>query len=111
MHSTKYGRASLATDMMEEFRSPVVDRLVIYLVNKGAIKPSQFTPKGQKNVKMDDRARKSYLANYEKFMTTTFLDVKTKKQKNYRQIIKEKVLEMERALLNNTDYTPYVFYS
>ncbi|OEU47692.1 MAG: CRISPR-associated endonuclease Cas1 [Desulfobacterales bacterium S3730MH5] len=111
LHSTKYGRASLATDMMEEFRSPVVDRLVIYLVNKGAIKPSQFTPKGQKGVKMDDRARKSYLANYEKFMTTTFLDVKTKKQKNYRQIIKEKVLEMERALLNNTDYTPYVFYS
>jgi len=30
LHSTKYGRASLATDMMEEFRSPIADRFVIY---------------------------------------------------------------------------------
>ena len=111
LHSTKYGRASLATDMMEEFRSPIADRLVIYLINKSAVKLSHFTPKEKKGVRMNEVARKTFLANYEKFMTASFVDVKSRKRKNYRQIIKETVFDVERTLLNNTDYTPYVFYS
>ena len=111
LHSTKYGRASLATDMMEEFRSPIADRLVIYLINKGAVKPSHFTPKEKKGIRMNEAARKTFLANYERFMTASFVDVKSRKRKNYRQIIKERVLDIERTLLNNNDYTPYVFYS
>ena len=60
---------------------------------------------------MSEVARKTFLANYEKFMTASFVDVKSRKHKNYRQIIKERVFDIERTLLNNTDYTPYVFYS
>jgi CRISPR-associated protein Cas1 len=111
LHSTKYGRASLATDMMEEFRSPIADRLVIYLINKGAVKPSHFAPQEKKGIRMNEAARKTFLANYERFMTAFFVDVKSRKRKNYRQIIKERVFDVERTLLNNTDYTPYVFYS
>lgn len=111
LHSTKYGRASLATDMMEEFRSPIADRLVIYLINKGVVKPSHFTPKEKKGIRMNEAARKTFLANYERFMTASFVDVKSRKRKNYRQIIKERVFNIESALLNNTEYTPYVFYS
>ncbi|MEA1900268.1 MAG: CRISPR-associated endonuclease Cas1 [Thermodesulfobacteriota bacterium] len=111
LHSTKYGRASLATDMMEEFRSPITDRLVIYLINQGAVKLSHFTPKEKKGIRMNEAARKTFLANHERFMTASFVDVKSRKRKNYRQIIKERVFDIERTLLNNTDYTPYVFYS
>lgn len=111
LHSTKYGRASLATDMMEEFRSPIADRLVIYLINQGAVKLSHFTPKEKKGIRMNESARKTFLTNYERFMTASFVDVKSRKRKNYRQIIKERVLDIERTLLNNTDYTPFVFYS
>jgi CRISPR-associated protein Cas1 len=111
LHSTRYGRASLATDLIEELRSPVIDRLVIYLINLGVVKPSQFTNNEKDGVKMDDKARKSFLANYEKFMTASFVDYKTRERKNYRQIIREKVLNTEQMLLNNIDYKPYIFYS
>jgi len=110
LHGARYGRASLANDLMEELRSPVIDRLVTYLINKGAVKPNQFTP-DKKSVKMNDVSRKTFLSNYENFITTSFLDPKTKKQKNYRKIIKERVREMEKAVLNNENYTPYAFYS
>nr|MDO8084978.1 CRISPR-associated endonuclease Cas1 [Candidatus Sigynarchaeum springense] len=43
MHADRSGKASLVLDMMEEFRQPVVDKLVISLVTKGIIKPSHFT--------------------------------------------------------------------
>lgn len=112
LHSTRYGRASLATDMIEELRSPVVDRLVLYLINKGVVKPSQFGKEEEKKgVRMDEEARTAYLANYEKFMTASFQDQRTRKQNTFRDVIKEQVMNLERSLLNKIEYKPYVFYS
>ena len=34
LHGIRYGRNSLALDLVEEFRQPVVDRLVLMLFNK-----------------------------------------------------------------------------
>jgi CRISPR-associated protein Cas1 len=43
MHADRAGKPSLSLDLMEEFRQPVVDRLILALVTKGGIKPSHFT--------------------------------------------------------------------
>ena len=110
LHSIDYGRASLANDLMEELRSPVIDRLVLYLINKGIIKKTAFKS-GQKGVLMKDSARDSFLANYENFMTASFLNIKTKKSTNYRKILQQRVYEIEKAVLNNYDYTPFVLYT
>jgi CRISPR-associated protein Cas1 len=110
LHSAKYGRASLATDLIEEFRSPIIDRLVIYLINLGVIKPSQFVQDEKDGVKMDDKAIKSFLANYEKFMSASFVDYQTRQRTNFRQVIREKVLNTEQILLNRNPYKPYIFY-
>ncbi len=111
LHSVRRGRASLASDLIEELRSPVVDRLVMYLINLDVVRPSQFRTEGGKGVRMDDRAIKAYLKNYEKFMTTPFTDVKTREQKNYRQVIRERVEGAERTLMHDAEYVPYIFYS
>lgn len=112
LHSTKYGRASLATDMIEDLRSPVIDRLVLYLINKKAVKSAQFCEvEGKKGVKMDEAARKTYISNYEKFMTVHFQDLTTGKRISYRDVLREKVLSLERALLNRTEYKPYIYFS
>lgn len=110
LHSMRYGRASLAVDMIEEFRSPVIDRLVIYLINLGIIKPSDFEEPSEKGVKLKDNPRKLYLKNYEKFMTTSFVDYKTRERKNYRQVMRENVVKVERLLLHGENYEPYRFY-
>lgn len=113
LHSTRYGRASLSTDMIEDLRSPVVDRLVLFLINRGAVRPSQFSAaeSGGKGVRMDDAARKTFLLNYEKFMTACFHDPETGKRKNFREVMREKVIGLERAVLNRAEYKPYVYYS
>lgn len=111
LHGLRYGRASLATDMIEELRSPVIDRLVLYLVNKGVIKPDQFGGDKEKKVKMTDEARKSFLMNYEKFMTAPFLDKGDNKNKTYRNVLGERVKALELSLLENVEYRPYYFYS
>ncbi len=111
LHSVKYGRASLATDLMEEFRSPVIDRLVAYLINLGVVKPEQFTKASKGGIKMDDNARKAYVKNYEKFVTTAFLDNRTREKTTYRQLMRENVKKCEQMLVHDIDYVPYVLYS
>ncbi len=110
-HSVAYGRASLVSDIMEEFRTPIIDRMVIYLINHGVFKPEQFAETENKGIRMDDAALKTYLKNYEKYMTSLFVDMKTREQKTYRQILRENVYKFEQAVLNGTDYEPHVFYS
>ena len=112
LHGTRYGRASLATDMIEELRGPVIDRLVLYMINKGAVKPAQFSAReGKKSVRMDEDALKTYLSNYERFMTASFQDPADGKRKTYRDLVKQKVLDLERAVLNKLEYTPHLFHS
>jgi CRISPR-associated protein Cas1 len=111
LHSIKYGRASLATDLIEEFRSPIIDRLVAYLINLGVIKPDQFTKVSEEEVKIDEKARRAYVKNYEKFVTTPFVDNRTRKRTTYRQVIRENVSRCEQMLLHNVDYSPYILYT
>lgn len=42
MHKIKYGHAALVSDLIEEFRAPLVDRAVISLVNSGELSTSDF---------------------------------------------------------------------
>ncbi len=110
LHSVSYGRESLASDLMEELRAPVADRLVLYLINKGAVRISQFES-DEKGVRMNDICLKTFLSNYEDFMTASFYDRQAGEYITYREIIRKRVRNLERAVLDSTDYVPYVFSS
>lgn len=66
LHRDRPGRASLALDVMEEFRAYLCDRLALSLVNRMQVRAEDFerTPVG--GVVMTDRARKTVLASYQK---------------------------------------------
>jgi len=44
LHACAYGRASLMLDILEEFRTPVVDMVVLRLLNRRQIMPTDFGP-------------------------------------------------------------------
>lgn len=110
LHQIRYGRSSLGMDLMEELRSPIVDRLVLFLANTGAIKPDQFETKNNGSVLMNEKAKETYLRNYEKFMTARFIDKSNREPTTFRKILHGRVNELERSLLDAADYTPYIYY-
>ena len=57
LHADRPGRDSLAQDILEEFRAWWADRLVLSLINRGQIKPQDFTTEasGAVNIKPDAR--------------------------------------------------------
>ncbi|MCF2138542.1 MAG: CRISPR-associated endonuclease Cas1 [Candidatus Lokiarchaeota archaeon] len=46
MHSDRSGRPSLVFDLMEEFRQPIVDRLILRLFRKRILQKKHFTDEG-----------------------------------------------------------------
>ena len=80
LHKDRPGRASLALDMMEEFRSFFADRLALTLVNRIQIKGVGFIKSESGDIKMDDETRKEVLMAYQKrkqeIITHPFLEEK-----------------------------------
>jgi len=66
LHRDRPGRASLALDLIEEFRPYLADRLALSLVNRQQIKPDGFKKTETGAVIMDDETRKSVLIAWQK---------------------------------------------
>ena len=64
-HSIRYGRPSLALDLMEEFRPIVADSVVIWVINNRVLGGRDFVRRG-KAVALKDAARKKFISAYER---------------------------------------------
>jgi CRISPR-associated protein Cas1 len=65
LHRDRPGRAGLALDIMEEFRSVIADRLVLSLINRRQINKSGFSKAANGAVLMNDSIRKTVLTEYQ----------------------------------------------
>lgn len=65
LHSVRPGRAALALDLMEEFRSLWADRLALTLINRLQLKASDFDLRPGGSVQMKDAARKDLVIAYQ----------------------------------------------
>lgn len=59
LHVVRPGRAALALDLQEEFRSVVVDRLALTLVNRGQINANDFDDREGGAVMLNEKGRKA----------------------------------------------------
>ena len=66
MHADRPGRAGLALDMMEEFRSWWADRFVLSMINLREIKASGFTFSESGAVLMNEETRKIVIEGWRK---------------------------------------------
>jgi CRISPR-associated protein Cas1 len=66
LHALRPGRAALALDLMEEFRSILADRLALALVNRRQINKDHFVERPGGAVYLDDKGRKEVIIAYQK---------------------------------------------
>jgi len=64
-HTLRYGRPSLALDLMEEFRPIVADSVVIWAINNRVLTDEDFIKRGRA-VALKTDARKKFIAAYER---------------------------------------------
>lgn len=65
LHQDRPGRASLALDLLEEFRAAWADRFVLTLINRRQIQSGDFTTEASGAVRLKDDSRKAVLVAYQ----------------------------------------------
>jgi CRISPR-associated protein Cas1 len=107
-HEIEYGRPSLALDIVEEFRQPVVDRFVLSLANKSVFTLEDFQDRGEEGVYLQKESCKRYFALYDRMMTTTFKDRASNQDVTFRTLIRRQAERMMRCILSKEEYEPFL---
>jgi CRISPR-associated protein Cas1 len=108
LHKPDYGRASLASDLIEEFRAPVADRLTLNLVNNRILQPDDFhlNPKGG-GVYLNKDAMKRYFAEYEKELNAEFVHPHTDENTTLRKCFRIQAERLAATIQKGAEYVPY----
>jgi len=96
-HGVKHGRPALALDLMEEFRHPFIDMVILTLISRRMVDlETGFQPTPDGGFLMRPETRKRFIAHYE----TRAL--------HYRPIIRDQAEKLARAIRDDTPYEPFL---
>ena len=71
LHAVRSGRPSLALDMIEEFRQPIVDRFVLRVCNRRQLRPEHFQDDTERGgVRLTRKGMRIFFGAWEAFMDT-----------------------------------------
>jgi CRISPR-associated protein Cas1 len=108
-HAVDYGRASLAADLIEPFRAPVVDHLTLNLLNLGMFKIDDFkdNPQGG-GVYLKREALQRYFIEYEKFLNCDFVIPSLGRALTYRACFRQQAENLAATLNDGIPFQPFL---
>ena len=106
LHAPEAGRASLVCDLQEEFRTPIVDALVIAAIAHGAMLPGDFEDAGEgEPVVMKQEALRTFATLFERRLARPVLY--NGKRCPWRMVVEQQVRRMARHFLGEGPYEPF----
>lgn len=108
-HEITYGRASLSLDLMEEFRHPLVDRLVLRLFNRKMLGDDDFEVKDESGqVYLKKESLKIFIKQYEIWCNRKNRTWSTDdKEVSWRMAMWKQAEKLRHCIMNNAEYTPF----
>ena len=103
LHGIRYGRKSLALDMVEEFRQPVVDRLVIRLFNKRMFTTYDFSTE-EDQILLNEEGFNKFCKEFERWMTDKSF---SGNEMCFRSRIREQAGRLKKAVQEGRIYSPW----
>ncbi len=104
-HVLEYGRQSLALDILEEFRSLVVDRFVLHLATQNIFSEYDFEYDENNGCRFKKESLKNFLDRFNKWLNA---DLGFKEKITWRQILWRQVERMAQYIDKDIEYMPYI---
>ena len=107
LHTQRYGRPSLALDLMEEFRPLVVDAVVLSGLNRRAIAPADFVTEPLSGaVSLTPEGLRAFLRLYELKKQSKFKHPVLQTQCSYQESFEIQARLLAKYLMTQTDKYP-----
>jgi CRISPR-associated protein Cas1 len=110
LHSESYGRPSIVLDIMEEFRSIIVDYVALSAVNKSMISKTDFIldEDDELPVKLSVDGRKKYIRLIEKRLNEKIYFEIKKKKMTFKDIIRYQSYKFAKSIIENKNYEGFL---
>lgn len=107
LHTTNQRRYTLNLDVAEIFKPVIVDRVIFTLLNRGALQAKDFRDASE-GVFLTEAGRKRFLEAYEARLKDTIKHEKLGRSVSYRRLIRLELYKLEKHLMDDESYQPYV---
>ena len=107
LHTTNRRRYTLNLDVAEIFKPIIVDRVIFTLVNRGVLKAKDFR-NATEGVFLTEKGNKTFLEAYDARLKETVQHPKLGRAVSYRRLIRLELYKLEKHLLGDEPYEPYV---
>ncbi|MBE9063434.1 type I-D CRISPR-associated endonuclease Cas1d [cf. Phormidesmis sp. LEGE 11477] len=107
LHTQRYGRPSLALDLMEEFRPLVVDAMVLSAINRKVLSQADFASEPLSHaVSLTDEGRRKFLRLYEQKKQSKFKHPVMGRQCMYQEAFEIQARLLAKYLMAEIDQYP-----
>ena len=107
LHTTNFRRFSLNLDLAEIFKPIIIDRMIFKLIGKKMITSKDFDKKVD-SILIKEKGRKVFVEEFDKRLETTIKVRELNKQVSYRYLVRLELYKLEKHLLGEKEYKPYV---
>jgi CRISPR-associated protein Cas1 len=110
LHRDRPGRASLALDLLEEFRGVIADRFVLTLINRKEISGEDFEYSPSGAVIMKDKARRAFIGSWQARKTEELTHPFIKEKISWGLVPYTQALLLARTIRGDLDaYPPFLW--
>lgn len=107
LHATNFRRFTLNLDMAEIFKPIIIDRLIFTLVSKKMITKNDFE-QDMGGILLKDKGKKVFIEEFDKRLKTTINHRQLGRKVSYRRLIRMELYKLEKHLIGESEYEPYV---
>jgi CRISPR-associated protein Cas1 len=106
LHTTNYRKFTLNLDVSEVFKPIIVDRIIFTIVNKQMIDLSCFTEE-LGGLYLNEKGRTIFVQEYDKRLTQV-ISFKKGKRCSYQRLIRLELYKIEKHLMGEKEYEPFI---
>lgn len=107
-HREAHGRPALALDLMEEFRAPVVDSLVLGLINRRLLTEGDFSPEETGGIRLSTRGLRVFLRELSDKLESRVTSRQVGRPVSYRKLMEVQARRLAKVLLGvEEEYQPF----
>ncbi|WP_282610833.1 CRISPR-associated endonuclease Cas1 [Pelagibius sp. Alg239-R121] len=107
LHAARDGHNGCVSDLIEEFRAPLVEGLTVTLANTRAIKLEMFAVQDDGSCRIAPEGRDAIVRGYEAWLDRQVKSQRTGKTVLWRRVVEEQVIAYVHHLRQKGDYQSY----
>lgn len=107
LHSTNFRRFSLNLDVSEIFKPIIIDRTIFNLVSRKMIIKDDFEDNAE-GLLLKEKGKKAFVQEFENKLATTIKHRSLSSNVSYRRLIRLELYKLEKHLMEEQEYQPFI---